>query len=204
MAILSNWQKRDINIENNVFGVFLIDIDHFKKVNDEYGHIAGDHVLLKMADTLKRLIRDDDYLVRWGGEEFIIILNKTKPEYLKSFSKKVLDQVGKTPVELVNKQIIYKTCSIGCVCLPFVASQPDALTLEETINLSDLAMYIAKENGRNRAVHINLQNTEKCTNDQLKEYVKNLARGSKVDKKYVNVEEIFGVEEELVVVYNKV
>jgi diguanylate cyclase (GGDEF)-like protein len=194
MAILSNWQKRDISIENNVFGVFLIDIDHFKKVNDEYGHIAGDHVLLKITETLKRLIRDDDYLVRWGGEEFIIILNKTKAEYLKSFSKKVLDQVGKTPIELVDKRIIYRTCSVGCVCLPFVASLPEALTLEETINLSDLAMYMAKENGRNRAIHINLQNTDQCSNDQLKDYVKNLARGSKVDKRYISVDEILGEE----------
>lgn len=204
MAILSNWQKRDISIENNVFGVFLIDIDHFKKVNDEYGHIAGDHVLLKITETLKRLIRDDDYLVRWGGEEFIIILNKTKAEYLKSFSKKVLEQVGKTPIELINKQVIYKTCSIGCVCLPFVASLPEALTLEETINLSDLAMYIAKENGRNRAVHINIQNTEQFTNEQLKEFVKNLARGSKVDKRYICVDEIPGVEVEQIEEFNHV
>jgi len=204
MAILSNWQKRDINIENNVFGVFLIDIDHFKKVNDEYGHVAGDHVLLTISDTLKRLIRDDDYLVRWGGEEFIVILNKTKAEFLKTFSKKVLEQVRKTPIELINKKIIFKTCSIGCVCLPFVASLPEALTLEETINLSDLAMYIAKENGRNRAVHINLQNTEKINSDQLKEFVKNLARGSTVDKRYVFIEEVFGVEDEMAVLCNLV
>ncbi len=66
-----------------VFGVFLLDMDHFKQVNDTYGHDAGDQILKQFAEILLGSVRKDDVIVRLGGEEFLVVLKKTKPEYLR-------------------------------------------------------------------------------------------------------------------------
>jgi diguanylate cyclase (GGDEF)-like protein len=118
-------EKRNPSIEGNVIGVFLIDIDHFKEVNDTYGHLAGDNVLITLSQTLKKIIRDEDILVRWGGEEFLIILYNTKPEYLEKFSLKVLDEIKSTPIKVCKNETIYKTCSIGFLEMPLALSRPD-------------------------------------------------------------------------------
>jgi diguanylate cyclase (GGDEF)-like protein len=189
-AVYFNRQKRDLSLGNNVIGVYLIDIDFFKNVNDTYGHAIGDEVLVKITNVLKNIIRDDDYIIRWGGEEFLIILNKTKIEYLKVFSKKVLDIVSKTPIELMEGQKIYITCSIGCTFLPFEPELSDLFTLEQTINISDLAMYKAKERGRNRAVHVHLQNLSNYSKEEIKKYLMSLKRNSEIDEKFFTFEEI--------------
>ncbi|KNY29772.1 protein kinase domain-containing protein [Pseudobacteroides cellulosolvens] len=189
-AVYYNRQKRDLSIGNNVIGIYLIDIDFFKNVNDTYGHATGDEVLIKITKVLKSLIRDDDYIVRWGGEEFLIILNKTKVEYLTVFSKKVLTLVSETPLELPEGKKIYITCSIGCTYLPFEPEISDLFTLEQTINISDFAMYKAKEKGRNRAVHVNLQNLNNLSREEIKTYLANLKRNSDVDDKFITIEEI--------------
>jgi diguanylate cyclase (GGDEF)-like protein len=189
-AVYFNKQKRDLSLGNNVIGVYLIDIDFFKNVNDTYGHAIGDEVLVKITNVLKNVIRDDDYIIRWGGEEFLIILNKTKIEYLKVFSKKVLDIVSKTPIELMEGQKIHITCSIGCTFLPFEPELSDLFTLEQTINISDLAMYKAKERGRNRAVHVHLQNLSNYSKEEIKKYLMSLKRNSEVDEKFFTFEEI--------------
>ncbi|HEY9059984.1 MAG TPA: diguanylate cyclase [Pseudobacteroides sp.] len=190
-AIYFNRQKRDLSIGNNVIGVYLIDLDFFKNVNDTYGHATGDEVLVKITKVLKNLIRDDDYIIRWGGEEFLIILNKTKIEYLKVFSKKVLDIVSQTPIELVEGQKIFVTCSIGCTFLPFEPELSEFFTLEHTINISDFAMYKAKERGRNRAIHVNLQNLGKYSKEEIQKYLTSLKRNSEVDEKFFVFEEIY-------------
>ena len=116
-------EKRNPSIEGNVIGVFLIDIDHFKEVNDTYGHLAGDNVLITLSQTLKKIIRDEDILVRWGGEEFLIILYNTKPDYLEKFSQKVLDEIKNTPIKICNNETINKTCSIGFLEMPLALSR---------------------------------------------------------------------------------
>jgi len=183
-------QKRDLSVGNNVIGVYLIDLDFFKNVNDTFGHATGDEVLVEITKELKSLIRDDDYIIRWGGEEFLIILNKTKIEYLTVFSKKVLTTVSETPIELPEGNKIHVTCSIGCTYLPFQPEISDLFTLEQTINISDFAMYKAKEKGRNRAVHINLQNLKSFSREEIKAYFTNLKRNSDVDEKYITIEVI--------------
>ncbi|HOV27338.1 MAG TPA: diguanylate cyclase [Pseudobacteroides sp.] len=183
-------QKRDLSFGNNVIGVFLIDLDFFKSVNDTYGHATGDEVLVKITKVLKSLIRDDDYIIRWGGEEFLIILNKTKIEYLTVFSKKVLTTVSETPIELLEGDKIYVTCSIGCTYLPFQPEISDLFTLEQTINISDFAMYKAKEKGRNRAVHIKLKDLKSFSREEIKTYFLNLKRNSDVDEKFITIEVI--------------
>ncbi|HEX9061607.1 MAG TPA: sensor domain-containing diguanylate cyclase, partial [Clostridia bacterium] len=140
---LSNSEKRQLSAEENVIGVFLIDIDHFKEVNDTYGHSAGDNVLVKVSKVLKQMIRADDILVRWGGEEFLIILYNINRDYLEKFSRKVLVKIKETPIGVSENETIHKTCSLGYVEMPLDITNPNLLNLEQMINISDYALYCA-------------------------------------------------------------
>ncbi len=185
-----NNQKRDSSIGANVLGVFLIDIDNFKKVNDTFGHAAGDEVLKNIANILRNIIRKDDFIIRWGGEEFLIILNKTKLEYLDMFSKKVLDAVGKNPTKLPNDMEITKTCSIGFTSLPLDTNFTELLSLEQTINLCDFALYKAKQSGKDCAIYISLKKVNDIKQDNLKSYLTNLTQDNCFNDKFFNLKYI--------------
>jgi histidine kinase len=147
-------ENRNLSPSETVMGVFLIDIDHFKQVNDTWGHAVGDAVLVSISKTLKSLVRTDDFIVRWGGEEFLIILNQTNPAYLDRFAQRVLQAVKAASVTADKNTEIHRTCSIGYGQIPFCRSAPEFLSLEQSIKLSDYAMYVAKQSGRNQAVCI--------------------------------------------------
>lgn len=193
MGLFFNGQKRDLQIDNKVIGLFLLDIDHFKKVNDTYGHAAGDEVLIRITEVLKSLVRSDDFIVRWGGEEFLIVLNSTSIDYLEQFSKKVLNAVNETSIELPDNILIHKTCSIGCAYLPFDINYSDILTFEQTINICDYALYQAKEHGRNCSVHINLAKREYDKVDELKDYLTTLTKTSAINNDCINVTFVRGL-----------
>lgn len=186
-AALNNNEKRQTSLRENVIGVFLIDIDYFKQVNDTYGHSAGDGVLISISKVLKKMVRADDILVRWGGEEFLIILYNTKIDYLGEFAKKVLEEIENTPIKVSENVTIKKTCSIGYVEMPIDITNPELLNLEQTINLSDYALYCAKENGRNCAAHFKLIK-EIGKNNELKKYLTNLSKATKLNEEYFKIE----------------
>ena len=126
----------------NVFSVILIDIDHFKKVNDTYGHPIGDEVLKDFAHILKENARITDVVGRWGGEEFMIIASET-------------DSVGATKFATTIKKAIneHEFPKAGKVTASFGLSQISVGdSVEDIVNRADLALYNAKENGRNRVV----------------------------------------------------
>jgi diguanylate cyclase (GGDEF)-like protein len=192
LELFFNAQKRDLQIENKVIGIYLLDIDHFKKVNDTYGHAAGDMVLVKVTEVLKSLVRSEDFIVRWGGEEFLIVLNKTRVDYLEQFSEKVLNAVKETCIEVSDNVVIHKTCSMGCAYLPLDMNYSDLLTFEQTINICDFALYQAKEHGRDCSVHVSLAKPEYLKVDKLKEYLTNLTKSSAINNDYINVTFIRG------------
>lgn len=130
-----------------VFTVIIMDIDHFKKFNDTYGHAAGDKVLKRVAKVLRGALRNVDVLARYGGEEFIVLLPQTPTDKGFEVAERICRAIRGTPVELGhNLPIVNVTLSLG------VASYPkDAETPEELIELADKALYKAKESGRNRA-----------------------------------------------------
>jgi len=161
-------------------GVFIIDIDHFKEVNDSWGHAAGDNVLIAISQILKASIRADDHVVRWGGEEFLVVLNNTSLAYLDRFARKVLVSVRDTPIQLPDGNHVSRTCSIGYMQIPFDRAFPDFLTLEQTIRLCDCAMYLAKESGRNRAVCISLKDGE-TADEALRAHLLGSSRQSPLD-----------------------
>lgn len=137
-----------------VYGIFLVDIDFFKRVNDTYGHDAGDMVLKFFGQLLTDEVREADLIVRWGGEEFLMVLRETGEEFLTSFSRRLREKVQDTPFPIGNGKTISITCSLGYVPYPFSIRQPGVLGVEDAITLADRALYYAKNNGRNLGVGV--------------------------------------------------
>ena len=129
--------------------LFLIDIDLFKRINDQWGHAAGDSVLIEVARRLRAVLREQDLVVRWGGEEFLILIRSPDPLDAGHLAQRLLDQVGSKPV-MHGSQAITVTASIGYACFPL---QPHGVVLdwERALDLADTAMYMAKAHGRNKA-----------------------------------------------------
>jgi diguanylate cyclase (GGDEF)-like protein len=128
-------------------GLMLIDVDHFKHINDTHGHAAGDEVLVEIARRLQDLVRQHDVVVRWGGEEFVLVLQRTPTEGLPVLAERVLKVVGQAPV-LVGGQAIPVSISAGCASYPMMAGQP----WQDCLKVADAAMYLSKQQGRNRAI----------------------------------------------------
>jgi diguanylate cyclase (GGDEF)-like protein len=129
--------------------VLLADLDHFKRINDTLGHPAGDAVLATVSHRLSAALRESDKLVRWGGEEFLAILDPITPEQANSTVERLLHAVRRDPV-LWNGQAIQCTISIGYAFFPMAGSATE-ISLESAISLVDKALYEAKRRGRNRA-----------------------------------------------------
>jgi diguanylate cyclase (GGDEF)-like protein len=134
--------------------VFLIDIDHFKRINDHHGHTAGDTVLVEMARRLRDTLREHDLIVRWGGEEFLVIVRALGADQVEALARRMLAAMAGTPVAHEQKSIAV-TGSIGFATFPI---EPTLLAVswERAINLVDTAMYLAKAHGRNRAYGVRL------------------------------------------------
>jgi two-component system cell cycle response regulator len=136
------------------FGIIMLDIDYFKHVNDTYGHDAGDKVLVQFTKILKEICRESDWLVRWGGEEFVIIARDLSLEGLEQLAERIRVNVASYQFDLGCEQYIFRTCSIGLASFPFINHKFEALTWQETLNFADLALYVAKNNGRNTWVSL--------------------------------------------------
>jgi diguanylate cyclase (GGDEF)-like protein len=129
--------------------VLLADLDHFKRINDTYGHPAGDAVLAAMSQRLTAALRENDKLVRWGGEEFLAMLGPMTPVQADLTAERLLQAVRRDPV-LWNGHLIRCTISIGYACFPMAGSATD-ISLDSAISLVDKALYEAKRRGRDRA-----------------------------------------------------
>ena len=132
--------------ELNCVGLMLLDVDLFKEINDHHGHDAGDAVLVELTRRLRGLLRDQDAVVRWGGEEFVLLLPGTPPGGLEVLAQRVLRAVGGEPVRAGNTAIPV-TVSAGCISHPLHVGQG----WQDALRLADAAMYLAKQQGRNRA-----------------------------------------------------
>jgi len=129
--------------------VLLADLDHFKRINDTLGHPAGDAVLATVSHRLSAALRESDKLVRWGGEEFLAVLDPITNEQANNTVERLLQAVRRDPV-LWNGQAISCTISIGYACFPMTGSNTE-ISLQSAISLIDKALYEAKRRGRNRA-----------------------------------------------------
>ncbi len=128
---------------------FLLDIDHFKRVNDDYGHAAGDAVLMQMRGRLQQAFRAGDYLVRWGGEEFLIVALGTSRRHVAELAERARAAVADRAFDIGGGLRLPVTCSIGFACFPPAPEWPRALEWPAVLNLADAALYLVKRGGRN-------------------------------------------------------
>ncbi len=134
---------------------FLIDLDHFKQVNDIHGHTAGDAVLIQIKGILEQVFRETDYLVRWGGEEFLVIARFTQRNNAPELAERLRQSVENHDFDIGEDKVLKKTCSIGFACYPFSTQDTEALTWSEIIDVADHCMYAAKKSSRNAWVGLN-------------------------------------------------
>lgn len=132
-------------------GLLLIDCDHFKRINDVHGHAVGDAVLVEIAARLRQQARDGDVLLRWGGEEFLLVLRDADRRGLAAAAQRVLNCIAERPFVFAVEPLAV-TCSIGVCAYPFDVAAPAAASLEDCLRLADAALYQAKREGRERAV----------------------------------------------------
>lgn len=123
------------------FGVFFIDLDRFKNINDSMGHTFGDRVLIEVAERIKRCLRDVDTLCRLGGDEFVIFLQEIDAHGAEVLARRILDIMGR-PFQ-IDELSFSVGCSIGIALYP-----EDGRSLDELIKCADTAMYLVKERGR--------------------------------------------------------
>ncbi len=128
------------------FGILMVDIDHFKAVNDTYGHLVGDRVLRAVAGACRRVVREGDVLVRYGGEEFLVLLPGAGRDDVLQIAERIRRAVSETTVEDGTSRLNV-TVSVGATTFRDTVETPEAL-----VALADRALYDAKDGGRNRLV----------------------------------------------------
>jgi diguanylate cyclase (GGDEF)-like protein len=135
-------------------GLILLDVDHFKRINDEHGHAIGDAVLVEVAQRLSSCVRAGDVACRWGGEEFLVHTPEIGSEAVESLALRVLGEIGNRPFRLSDGREITVTMSMAYAAFPL---PPHGVTMpwEQAVNLVDMGLYGAKAMGRDQAVGIN-------------------------------------------------
>jgi diguanylate cyclase (GGDEF)-like protein len=131
---------------------YLIDADSFKGINDQYGHAVGDKVLSEIARRISSAIRHSDVLIRWGGDEFLVVSRYTDREEARHLAERVLSAIASEHFEIEGCLCMRCTCSIGWAVYPWFVREPKAVPYDEVLRLADCALYDAKKAGRNQAV----------------------------------------------------
>jgi diguanylate cyclase (GGDEF)-like protein len=127
-------------------GILLLDLDHFKRVNDGYGHTVGDAVLEQVSTRLSAPLRKYDAVGRYGGEEFLVVLPQCDLEQIADIAERVRLSVASAPIETTAGELAV-TVSIGAA-----TTEEDAVSIDDLIQRADRALYAAKEHGRNRVM----------------------------------------------------
>ncbi len=131
----------------DTYSVLMLDVDFFKMVNDTYGHDVGDRVIVALAKVLKTSIRESDLAIRYGGEEFVVMLHNATDEGTTSIASKIHSEFAKLAFDVGNGEPLRKTISIGIAKFP-----TDGDTIWKCIKYADTALYEAKDTGRNKIV----------------------------------------------------
>jgi diguanylate cyclase (GGDEF)-like protein len=145
-AIYDQLLRNDKRLYTGNHAVFIIDIDHFKTVNDKHGHNVGDEVLIEFGRRIKRALRRTDMAVRWGGEEFLLILEHINTEQVLQIARKILNEINEKPFQ-TQAGPLHITLSGGCRVIASAQTTPD---WEATVKDVDGLLYQAKAEGRNR------------------------------------------------------
>ncbi len=130
---------------NRHYGILMADADNLKIINDQYGHAAGDNLIISIADALQATIRGADVVARYGGDEYIVLLPETDRDGAIGCAERLRRRIESTPLILDNGKEISTSVSIGIACYPADGSNP-----EEMVNKADRALYNSKKQGKNQ------------------------------------------------------
>jgi diguanylate cyclase (GGDEF)-like protein len=133
---------------------FMVDLDLFKNVNDTYGHLAGDMVLSQTGKLLVACSRSTDFVIRWGGEEFLVVARQACRADLQFLAERIRTTVEAHRFDIGKDKPIHLTCSVGAAAFPFMVKWPELLSWDRVVELADLCLYAAKRSGRNAWVEI--------------------------------------------------
>ncbi|WP_322406396.1 GGDEF domain-containing protein [Idiomarina sp. PL1-037] len=180
-------ERRDAATQSD--GLILLDLDFFKRINDQFGHAAGDEVLAEVSRRLQMICRDSDKLIRWGGEEFLFLVRNVDDENLKELSERILNELANKPVRFEGYEIRVTT-TIGFIRLPFSGVSEKQMDWEKVLQVADMALYMGKAHGRNRAcgvtqLHVSYEEAQAILETDLSEALSN---------KWISMETIEGPE----------
>lgn len=161
------WSEK-VRPDHNDIIFLMIDLDHFKRINDNHGHRVGDEVLRQFAELLVDQVRESDYVIRLGGEEFLVVARNTERDQAQAHARRIMQAVREYSF-LIDDTRLACTCSVGISSYPALISQPRALSWEAVMELADAATYLAKEEGRDRWLTIEL--TERA---RMKDFMQRL------------------------------
>ena len=133
---------------------FMIDMDNFKTVNDKHGHHAGDLVLKQLAKRMQYVFRQSDYIIRWGGEEFVVVAKFIEGKNSPVLAQRMLEMVNTSPFYLAENKMEYQSCSIGYVTFPATLDKINSLPWDNFISMADACLYAAKYSGKNNWIGI--------------------------------------------------
>ena len=131
--------------------MYIFDLDHFKNINDTYGHDAGDVVLVEVARRLRATARAGDSLMRWGGEEFLVVSRGVRRDNGAGFAQRIMSALADTPIVIPGGHTLRITASIGWAPFPWNRVNPQSVSQEDVLFMADSAVYLSKRGGRNRA-----------------------------------------------------
>ncbi|HEY2394476.1 MAG TPA: diguanylate cyclase [Rudaea sp.] len=129
--------------------LLLLDLDHFKQVNDRHGHAAGDDVLIQLARLLQHLAREGDHVLRWGGEEFLLVVKSVRAEQALEIAERLRLAISKHAFSAAATRTLHMTCSIGVSVHPLWPAERHVADWSLTLELADAALYRVKQDGRN-------------------------------------------------------
>ena len=132
----------------------MMDLDELKAVNDTYGHQAGDCAIVQMKEALVRVCRQTDTLIRWGGDEFLLLGRRTDGASAAQLAERIRLAVADHQFDLGDGHTEHLSCSIGFAFFPFISSAPDLFSWEQALDMADRALYRAKQGGRNQWVGV--------------------------------------------------
>ncbi len=136
--------------KGSVGSLFLVDVDHFKQINDKHGHAGGDQVLIDLAERLRQAVRDGDAVLRWGGEEFLVLTDAQDGAAARALAQRVLTSIASAPVVLADGRSVPVSVSMGFARFPLPEVE-GVVSWEAALELVDQLMYRAKSHGRNQA-----------------------------------------------------
>ncbi len=154
IALTERYYNQDESAQNRSaaeadFLFLMIDLDGLKGINDTYGHMSGDRALLQMRDLLRKTCRKSDTIIRWGGDEFLIVGRNMGLAACEKLAERIRHAVAEHTFDLGDGNEVRLSCSIGFAQYPFIPSAPTHVSWEQVVTIADRALYLAKMSGRN-------------------------------------------------------